>query len=159
MHIRPAIPEDALAVACIHVRSWQSAYRRLLPAEYLSQLRPEDRAVAYDFRNEGPAKPYTQVALVNGAIVGFATTMPARDEDCGDLGELCALYVAPEHWGHGIGVALAAAARARLADSGFGKAVLWVLAGNSRAERFYFTRWLAARWHLPYRYDLGYRSR
>ena len=33
-----------------------------------------------------------------------------------DYGELCALYVDPDHWGRGIGVALVSAARARLFD-------------------------------------------
>jgi GNAT superfamily N-acetyltransferase len=52
-------------------------------------------------------------------------------------GELCALYVDPDRWGRGIGVALASAARARLFDLGFRNAILWVLVGNVRAERFY----------------------
>jgi hypothetical protein len=44
MLLRPAEPADAMAVARVHVRSWQAAYSTLLPAEYLDQLRPEDRA-------------------------------------------------------------------------------------------------------------------
>ena len=43
----------------------------------------------------------------------------------------------PELWGQGIGVALVSAARARLSEIGFRDALLWVLAGNVRAERFY----------------------
>ena len=79
MLIRLAQPEDALAVARVHVRSWQAAYRSLLPDEYLDQLRPEDRAAHYDFSHSDPQKPYTQVAESDGAILGFATTAPARD--------------------------------------------------------------------------------
>lgn len=52
-------------------------------------------------------------------------------------GELCALYVDPDHWGRRIGMALVAAARDRLAELGFGNAYLWVLMGNARAHRFY----------------------
>jgi GNAT superfamily N-acetyltransferase len=52
-------------------------------------------------------------------------------------GELCALYVDPQHWGHGLGVALVSAARAQMWEQGFRKAILWVLTGNVRAERFY----------------------
>ena len=142
MLLRPAQPGDAMAVARVHVRSWQAAYRMLMPDEYLDQLRPEDRASRYDFSHADPARPYTMVAAEDGAILGFATTMPARDEDMHDYGELCALYVHPDHWGRGLGVALAAAARTRLFDLGFRKALLWVLAGNARAERFYkLDRW------------------
>jgi GNAT superfamily N-acetyltransferase len=54
-----------------------------------------------------------------------------------DYGERCALYVDPDHRGHGIGVALVSVARTRLFDLGFRRAILCVLAGNIRAERFY----------------------
>jgi hypothetical protein len=46
--------------------------------------------------------------------------------------ELCALYVDPEHWGRGMGVAFVSAARHRLIDLGFLSAVLWGLASNVR---------------------------
>jgi GNAT superfamily N-acetyltransferase len=137
MLLRPAEPADALAVARVHVRSWQTAYRNLLPNDYLDQLRPEDRAQKYTFGSPNSADPYTIVAAEAGVIHGFATTAPARDPDVPDFGELCALYVEPDHWGRGIGVALVTAARTRLVDLGFKSAVLWVLTGNVRAERFY----------------------
>jgi GNAT superfamily N-acetyltransferase len=70
-------------------------------------------------------------------IYGFASTAPSRDPDLTDHGELYALYVDPERWGRGIGVALISAARGRLSALGFRNATLWVLAGNVRAERFY----------------------
>ncbi len=52
MLLRPAEPADAMAVARVHVRSWQAAYRGLLPDAYLDGLRPEDRAARYDFATE-----------------------------------------------------------------------------------------------------------
>jgi GNAT superfamily N-acetyltransferase len=137
MLLRLAQPDDALAVARVHVRSWQSAYRSLLPDDYLEQLRPEDRAEKYDFATIDPQKPRTIVAEEDGHILGFATTAPSRDSETADHGELYALYVDPTQWGCGIGVALLAAARAHLAQAGFRNAILWVLDGNLRAERFY----------------------
>jgi GNAT superfamily N-acetyltransferase len=140
MLLRPAQPEDALAVARVHVRSWQAAYRNIVPDDYLDQLRPEDRAARYDFASHDPLKPHTIVAVEDGlipAIHGFATTMPVSDSDMPDYGELCALYVDPQHWSKGLGVALVSAARAHLFERGFRKAILWVLTGNVRAERFY----------------------
>ena len=114
MLIRPAEPGDALAVARVHVRSWQAAYRKLLPDDYLDQLRPEDRAQKYDFANADPLKPKTIVAVEDGAIRGFASVMPSRDPDLPGHGELGALYLEPEQWGRGIGVALVSSARACL---------------------------------------------
>jgi GNAT superfamily N-acetyltransferase len=137
MLLRPAEPSDAMAVARVHVRSWQAAYRTLLPDDYLDQLRPEDRAQQYDFASLDPRKPRTIVAVGEGSICGFATTAPSRDADLPDHGELYALYVDPEMWGRGIGVALLSEARTQLVRAGFRNAVLWVLTGNLRAERFY----------------------
>jgi GNAT superfamily N-acetyltransferase len=137
MLLRPAIPQDALAVARVHVRSWQVAYRTLLPSAYLDQLRPEDRASKYDFANSDPSKPYTIVAAKDESILGFATTMQLHDPELGSHGELLALYVDPDLWNRGIGVALIAAARARLLNLGLRHASLWLLRGNARADRFY----------------------
>ena len=142
MLLRPAEPDDAIAVARVHVRSWKAAYRTLLPDDYLDQLRPEDRAQKYNFSSLDPLQPQTIVAAEAGVIHGFATTAPAREPDMPGCGELCALYVDPDQWSRGIGVALVAAARSRLFDLGFRHAVLWVLVGNVRGERFYrIDRW------------------
>ncbi|GLQ92838.1 GNAT family N-acetyltransferase [Dyella acidisoli] len=137
MLIRPAEPEDALSVARVHVRAWQVGYRHLLPAEYLTQLRAEERAQRYNFATQDVRRPMTIVAMEDDAICGFATTAPSRDSDIPDHGELCALYVDPDRWGRGIGAALIAAARRRLAELGYQHAMLWLLAGNQRGERFY----------------------
>jgi GNAT superfamily N-acetyltransferase len=137
MLLRLAEPADATAVARVHVRSWQLAYRGLLPDEYLEGLRPEDRAPHYTFGDRQPGRPVTTVALERGELRGFATTGPSRDRDRPGSGELYALYVDPAAWSLGVGRALMRAARERLARAGFEEAHLWVLDGNVRAERFY----------------------
>jgi len=53
------------------------------------------------------------------------------------MGELLAIYVDPGYWGRGVGPLLMNEARGRLSAQGFAEAILWVLAGNERAERFY----------------------
>ncbi|MGH8820953.1 MAG: GNAT family N-acetyltransferase [Rhodoferax sp.] len=137
MLLRSAAPDDALAVARVHVRAWQVAYRSLLPQDYLNQLRPEDRAKRYDFGSADLTKPATIVAICDESIVGFATVGSAQDSNCRGTGELCALYVDPDWWGRGVGRALIEQARYRLRECGFRSAVLWVMAGNSSAEQFY----------------------
>ena len=142
MVLRPARPADALAVAGIHVRAWQTGYRGLVPDGYLDGLRAEDRARRYTFELTDLDRPQTLVAELDGAIVGFATTAPAQDEP--GAGELAALHVDPAAWRRGIGSALIAAARTRLVERGFASAVLWLLAGNRRAEAFYLADgWVA----------------
>lgn len=137
LQLRRAEPGDELAVAVVHVRSWQVGYRDLLPAAYLDQLRPADRAAGYHFGDHDPAAPETVLAEYADQVAGFATIGPARDQPRSDLGELYTLYVHPDRWAHGIGRALIVDARHRLRRRGATTAILWVLVGNDRAQRFY----------------------
>jgi GNAT superfamily N-acetyltransferase len=113
------------------------AYRGLLPDPYLDGLRPEDRSARYTFGATDPDSPATIVASEDGTIRGFATTGVSREGDTAGVGELMALYVDPDAWGLGVGRLLIAEARTALGRRGFTDAVLWVLVGNVRAERFY----------------------
>jgi GNAT superfamily N-acetyltransferase len=137
IHLRRAEPADAMAVARVHVRSWQAAYRGLLPDEYLDGLRPEDRATSYTFGGLEPDHPATIVSVEGEMIRGFATIGPSRDAGTEGIGALHALYVDPDSWDTGLGRTLIGEARQQLAGQGFEQAVLWVLVGNERAERFY----------------------
>lgn len=126
MELRLADPTDALAVARVHVRAWQTGYRGLLPDAYLDGLRAEDRAARYTFGR--PDGPRTIVAIQHGRVVGFATIFGS---------ELSALHVDPDSWRCGVGSALIARAREDFAAAGILEAHLWLLAGNTRAQRFY----------------------
>lgn len=134
--LRLAESRDALSVARVHVRSWQAAYRGLLPEEYLTEMRAEERAKKYDLGNRDPFKPQTIVAVERDVVCGFAT-ISAPCGESSSVGDLCALYVDPEYWGGGIGRALIAAARERMFVAGNRNAMLWLLKGNVRAARFY----------------------
>lgn len=137
MFLRRAQPEDNDAVAEVHVRSWQVAYRGLMPDEYLDLLNPADRASRYTFGDLDPGLPQTMVAVDRQVICGFATVAPCHDDDMSSAGELYGIYVHPDWWNRGVGRILISDARDRLAHLGFDEAVLWVLVGNVRAERFY----------------------
>jgi GNAT superfamily N-acetyltransferase len=135
--LRAAVPEDAMAVAEVHVRSWQEGYRGLMPAEFLAALDPAEWASRYTFG--APGRPVTTVAVDDaGAILGLATVGPSPEsEDASSIGQLYAIYVDPAAWGQGIGRLLLSDAREQLSASGFTEAQLWVLLGNERADRFY----------------------
>jgi GNAT superfamily N-acetyltransferase len=137
MEIREAAPEDAYAVAGVHVRSWQSAYRGLIAQEYLDSLEPRTWASRYNFGQVGIRVPHTVLAVDGSTICGLATTSLCRDEDLPDFGELLAMYVDPEYMGGGVGRLLISAARERLRRLGVMAASLRVLDGNVRARRFY----------------------
>lgn len=119
--IRPGTPEDAEAVARVHVESWGAAYEFRGPS--FEQRVPYHR----DF------PPI--VAEVDGEIVGFVGVGTSRDP--GTDGELFTIYVLPELWGRGIGRRLIEAGEERLRALGHRSVILWVLETNAQARRFY----------------------
>ncbi|QFZ18226.1 GNAT family N-acetyltransferase [Saccharothrix syringae] len=131
--VRPAGPDDADGIARVHTTAWQTAYRGVLPDDFLDGLSPSRRAGAWRRALLG-REGAVHVAVDGTEVVGFAATGPARDDDLRGRGfvELQAVYVDPARWGSGIGFALLGAA---LADAG--PVVLWVLADNPGARRFY----------------------
>lgn len=142
VELREARRGDELAVAEVHVRSWQEAYRGLMPDEYLDALDPHDRAGRYTFGSADPDAPTTVLAVEGGEdgegpILGFTTFCPSRDADVPGVGEIVSLYVDPDRHRGGVGRLLMAEARRRLREAGYTDALLWVLDGNGRAARFY----------------------
>lgn len=135
--VREATTADKMAVAQVHVRSWQQGYRDLVAQEFLDGLRPEEMATRYKFDGMDPSGPYTLVAVDRDAIRGHITIGRSRDDQVVDSGEIWSLYVDPPYWGAGISHALLAAGCNRLSRAGHDEAFLWVLAANVRARRFY----------------------
>ena len=54
-----------------------------------------------------------------------------------EIGELDGIYLHPDFWDQGLGRRLMVLAVERLPQRGHREAILWVLDGNRRAERFY----------------------
>lgn len=86
----------------------------------------------------GPERGQHQLVAVDGdRVVGFVTFGPLEPVEDPTVGELYAIYLDPDHWGHGDGRALMSAAERGLRDNGYAAATLWVLETNARARRFY----------------------
>src|SRR5262245_38134879 len=135
MVIRRAGSEDSHGIALVHVSSWQHAYRGIAPQAHLDQLSVaarEKRWVEYFARGDSE----TLVADADGRIVGFISFGKSRREDR-DEGEIYAIYVSSSHWSTGVGRSLWEAALARLRELDFARAIVWVLAANEKAIRFY----------------------
>lgn len=141
MHVRTATVEDAEAIAVVQVRSWQVAYRGHLPQDYLDRRDPvqgRQRWTEWFERNPAPAAVFV-AEQETGGVVGFISVAPCGETgtDPRSVGQVQAAYVLPEHWGQGAGRLLMTAALHRLRETGFQEAILWVLATNDRARRFY----------------------
>jgi GNAT superfamily N-acetyltransferase len=125
--------EDARAVARVHVGSWQAGYRGIFPDEFLDSLDEKGRARWWEQRlAEG--RGGTFVAERSGEIVGYSSLTAS---DIAGWGEVLAIYVAPDHWGLGVGHELMNASIQWFEHAGFEKALLWVTDNNARARRFY----------------------
>jgi ribosomal protein S18 acetylase RimI-like enzyme len=139
--VREAAHEDAAAIAGIHVRAWQAAYRGLMPDAWLDDLTVERRTDTWTGILSAPGGPGTTLVGDDGeaGVVGFCSVaLPSRDEDAGpSTAEISALYIEPSQWRSGIGRALLDEVLARLRAAEWEDVTLWVLAGNASARAFY----------------------
>lgn len=129
MRVRPAEPDDAAAIAEVHVRSWRAGYRALLPEPVLDGLSVHVRRRAWEERIGDQARSVL-VADDGGAVAGFCAVAPAE-------GEIAALYVDPERWRRGVGGALLDAGLDLLRECGAAEVVVWLIGTNEAARRLY----------------------
>lgn len=138
MNIRRAVPDDASVLARVHIDSWRSAYRGLVPDDHLASLGYDRRT---DRFRESLARgsEETYLAEQNGAVIGFLTLGACRDSDVDPqtTGEIWGIYVAPQHWRKGCGRLLCRQGERILRSQNYSHAVLWVFEANERARRFY----------------------
>lgn len=145
--IRRAGPQDAPALAALHLVVWEETYAGLMPQRILDERRsrPEAERVARWRERVTWARGATWVAELAGAgdgardgardgrdagrLTGFVSAGRGRHGD--ERLELMALYVLARHHGTGLGH--------RLLTTAIGEepAYLWVLDGNARAIGFY----------------------
>ena len=135
--IRHASGRDAARIAGIHVRSWQAAYRGLVPDEVLDALDPVHRAMVWKGLL-GTSEETVLVAMRGSRMAGFCSLVPSRDPDAAaGTGEIASFWVDPPAWGLGAGRALARELVAQARGRRFRRLTLWVLPGNARARCFY----------------------
>ncbi|EYF04304.1 GNAT family N-acetyltransferase [Chondromyces apiculatus] len=138
--LRRAIPRDASAIARAHVDSWQAAYLGLIPAAVLNRLTvPVQTANWRRILDADETGTHTWVIANDSTVLGFSSAGPCRDDDDNPrhVGEIYTLYLIPAAWSRGLGSELLDTAQSGLARRGLSAATLWVLAGNTRARRFY----------------------
>jgi ribosomal protein S18 acetylase RimI-like enzyme len=140
VRVREMDAADVEAVSTIRVRGWRAAYAGIVPQTYLDAMTVEGDASQ---RRQWFSQPGRQsrdlVALGDHGPVGWICFGPCRSEvpGPGRAGEVYALYVSPDLIGQGIGRRLLEEAHGQMRSQGFGASVLWVLADNRRARRFY----------------------
>jgi GNAT superfamily N-acetyltransferase len=129
--VRPVRDVDAEALGRVHATCWHETYDHLISKAALENVSPKRLAELWThWAQQG--EDFTMVAaLVEGEIVGFAGSGPARDRDAPRNRELYFIYLLDRFHGTGIGQKLfdAVGSDAEL--------YLWVAEDNPRAHRFY----------------------
>ena len=134
--VRKAVVDDALPISRIHVLTWQTAYRGIIPQEVLDGLSIPKRVEMWTDRLIRPDHSIW-VLEVDGEIQGWASIGPSRDADLKDATELYGIYLAPQHWSKGLGSLLYRRAEEAMCEYGCPEYTVWVLEANSRARKFY----------------------
>ena len=133
MEVRKTEPsDDFAAIGNIYVKSWQAAYRGIVPQNYLDTLSGGWWAQRLA---EGRYDDY--VIMENGVYVGTSSTCAARDEDMAGYGEIISIYMLPEYFGKGFAAPLIKYVENALKEKGYENIYLWALEDNARARRFY----------------------
>ncbi len=143
MRIREATPADVSDLARVHVDSWRTTYRGIVPDEYLAQLSYESReglwkrVLSRDNR-AGGGFCFVAEDEETARVVGFASGGPewSGSADSPYKGEIYAIYILEPYQGQGLGRRLIAASIDRLAGAGIYSLLVWVAARN-RACGFY----------------------
>jgi GNAT superfamily N-acetyltransferase len=130
--VRDATVDDVDELAEVHVRCWHEAYGHLLSPKFFEQRTPQRVAEWWKQRFARlPADEVVRVAVVDGAIVGFAGSGPCTDDPPPRPLQLYMINLLQAHHGSGIGQALL---DATVADA---PASLWMAKENPRALAFY----------------------
>lgn len=134
LKIRKAVPQDAQQIGYVHYHAWLETYTGLIDEKYLETLSEKRSTKIF----ESTACKDVYVAVSDGKIVGFCGCCKARDMDLSDdCGEIHGIYILRAFQKMGIGKRFIDCALKTLKDSGFKKAVLWVLYNNKNAIDFY----------------------
>lgn len=136
--VREAACADVAAIARVHVDSWRTSYRGIVPDTVLDGLSYERREPMWRGLLCGdPGPHFTYVAQVGGLVVGIAHATTEPQDARGYEGELGIIYLLAEHQRRGLGRALVASVAARFTQLGTRSMLLWVFEANQPARRFY----------------------
>jgi RimJ/RimL family protein N-acetyltransferase len=121
----------------VHSKSWQAAYRGIIPDGVIDDFTPEKReAIFKEVLPDAPEEYY--LFKVNDKPAGIASLHKSHEENMSETdGEIYSIYFHPDFWEtpathKGIQFCLD-----RLKERGFKRITVWVLKDNVRARNFY----------------------
>jgi GNAT superfamily N-acetyltransferase len=137
-NVRPAVLQDARAIAQVHVESSKTTYKRIFSESLLGRLSVEDRSRKW---HEALANPDPKFVTLVGCddhqeVVGFVCGGAERTGRLGCDGELHAIYLLRIAQRQGLGSLLVRRFASELRSLGFTSMAVWILARNP-SRKFY----------------------
>ena len=131
--------DDLPAMAAIHVAGWKQVYREIMPADELKKWTLDAREQMWRDVVEQASPPiHTLVARDDhGAVLGFCSAGPSRDDSFPIKREVYAVYVTPDAQRLGIGATLFVLILQALKAEKIDHAYTWVPLGNTAAMDFF----------------------
>lgn len=131
MKIRKAILTDAVGIAKVHVDSWKSTYKNIIPDVFLGRLSYDQRTELWK-QNITKEGNYIFIAENNeGEIIGFADCGKKESNNVPNSGDLTSIYLLQEYQGHGIGKQLLKQLFLQFKELGFNRVFVEVLEENN----------------------------
>ncbi len=130
--------QDVAAITRVHVDTWRSTYRGIVPDKHLDGMSYERSQKNWEERISDPDRRNTVFVAEDdeGSVVGFAACGAARDGAQDYESELYAIYVNQNMQRRGLGKRLVLSVVRDLKTRCFGSILIWVLADN-QYKRFY----------------------
>jgi GNAT superfamily N-acetyltransferase len=135
MIIRSAQPSDSVQLARIYVDTWRATYAKLLPRDYLEQMRYDSTALAMHRALLDPRIDFL-IAEEKNQAVGYICGGVERTQDPIYSAEIYELYMLPAFQHQGTGSRLLASLTQRFYQHQLYSMKVWVLSGNPY-RRFY----------------------
>lgn len=137
--IRTALPEDAYDYTVCHISCFCSAYKGIVPDEFLNNIlaEKEQRVERYKktLADSGDCEYYC--VMYSNRMIGFLIINKSCNEDNSGIGEIWAIYLIDEFRGKGYGKEMLNFAINELKRIEPKEIFLWVFEDNNRARRFY----------------------
>lgn len=135
MKVRAATIEDAMGIAKVHVDTWRSTYKNIIPQSFLDNLSYESRSNLW--KSTIPDGNVFVAENEAGEIIGFSSGGKERSGEFADFkGELSSIYILEEYQGRRIGKQLVSPVIQLIKNLGMNSMLVCVLEDNP-SKSFY----------------------
>ena len=133
--IRLATPADAADMAEIHMRSWEAAYKGIIPEDYIEEKNATRMALYKRVITDDNTSFH--VIQYDEKTIGIMRLAPPQDDVGNDIYELHCLYLYPDYFRMGIGTKAMEFAFDMARGLKKTAMIVWVLDENVKAIKFY----------------------